>query len=111
MKLRWKCNLDDVMRREIWPEYLPELPRVGDHIQSAQHYRGRREKLTGELIDGERSLELVVVRVTIKDDKNWRQFGDTPNESNWYAEVELHLPKNHFEHISAFEKWYNSLVM
>ena len=52
VKIHCHTNLDLIKTAEKWPEELPEVPRVGDYIQSnykwLDHY----------------VLELVVVRVT-----------------------------------------------
>lgn len=104
IKIRWRCNLDDVMRREKWPEYLPQVPAVGDHIQSGTVYNGKWDG--NEFFEGKRYLVLKVVRVTWEP-KHTKDMGHEVIE--WAPVVELHLPDHHFQNIIEFEKWYNSL--
>ena len=98
MEINCHTNLD-LNFSETWPKELPCRPMIGDIITSS----------TG--------LELEVVRVVFED-------GVPRRESSWQCDdgssgqtmqkavdavicsVELHLPPNRFENITAFEKWY-----
>lgn len=88
-----RTNLD--LRGEQWPEELPEVPRVGDRVQSRTKH-------------GQFQLELEVCAVT------WR-YGEF--QKRWYAEVELHMSSFHRGlrskdpevaqgSIKAFYEWY-----
>ena len=74
VKINCRTNLD--LHNEKWPKELPEVPRVGDYINS------------GNLRDGNHGwrLSLEVVRVT------WcSRLVDEYGTIEWYCEVELHL--------------------
>ena len=74
MKVICRTNLD--LDREIWPEELPALPRVGDTIESAR---------LGD--DGIFRLRLQVIAVNFAyRDVSW---GMSPKE--WIPEIELHM--------------------
>lgn len=98
------CRTALDLRGEVWPTMLPEVPRVGDHIQSATKR-------------GEFKLELEVVRVTWRHRKDDTDFG----HDRWYAHVELHMTSFHkglpcskgagsVGSIRAFYEWYAPIV-
>lgn len=97
MKVYCRTNLD--LSNEQWPDELPALPNVGDHIQSLTKHNHFR-------------LELQVVRITWK----YHDYHET-----WIPEIELHMTdfqrswrpsKNTQEEgacqgsITAFYEWY-----
>jgi hypothetical protein len=76
-------NLDG-LENEKWPTILPQVPQIGQRIQSSTIHREKFQ------------LELKVVGVT------WRKYSDC---DDWYAEVELHdyIDRSIYD----FEDWYN----
>ncbi len=91
IKVRFRCNLDDVMNQEIWPEYLPSVPAVGDVIQSARKYK-------------DRVVQLKVCRVTWEPVKH----ESASSGFEWIPVIELHLMP--YWTITKWEKWYNDLI-
>lgn len=98
MKVVCRTNLD---LREQWPDQLPTLPNIGDHIQSRTKH-------------GIFQLSLRVCRIT------WR-WSDSPMWNDWYPEIELHMTE--FQQglpcslgpeskgsLVAFYEWYAPLV-
>lgn len=83
MKIRFRCNLDDVMKSETFPDDLPEVPRIGDLITSSTKH-------------GQVQVQLRVVGIT------WEQQSD----KKWAPIVELGL-KNYFLHVAHWEIWYD----
>jgi len=71
---------------EVWPQKLPEVPRVGDFVQSSVRHK-----------DGFQ-LTLKVVSVT------WKLISN----DRWEPFIELHTINR--ESISEFYKWYAPLV-
>lgn len=98
-----RTNLD--LSHEEWPDYLPVVPSVGDHIRSKVKH-------------GTFQLELEVHSVTWVFMKN----ALTPQERDcWVPEIELHMTSFHrglpAKHphaatgsITAFYEWYAPLV-
>ena len=80
-----RTNLDLPM--EKWPNSLPAVPRVGDHIQSSTTW-------------GVFQLKLEVYNVT------WCKS----SSDVWYPLLELHIPKYKKYSIYDFYKWYAPLV-
>ena len=110
VRTSFRCNLDDVMRQEIWPRVMPTCPQVGDIIQSARKYKGI--KTTGgthgqKVVEGERVVQLQVVRVTWVPETT--MDGDEEYHE-WYPVIELHLIPTQFNSITVWEEWYNRLV-
>lgn len=119
VKIRCRTNLDLLPCAEKWPDELPEVPRVGDLIESGHEwvwYRtpGVDETLREHVLSGEitadysegpfRSrLELQVVRVV------WRAVRQD-YDPVWAAELELHLPKGRFETLTTFYEWYGQIT-
>jgi hypothetical protein len=85
-----KTNLD--LWNEKWPNSLPAVPNVGDYIQSTQIW------------DKGFQLRLEVYSVT------WKNRNPHPKDTNqfdgWFAEIELHTPKNQKLSITDFYNWY-----
>lgn len=80
----FRTNLD-IEPGEKFPCVLGAVPHVGDLVQSRLKW------------DGGCHLELEVCRVT------WK-FDDLRAE--WYASVEMHLPKGRFRNLLHFNAWY-----
>lgn len=76
--VEFHTNLD-IHPGEKWPLDLPARPVVGDYVRSASN------------------LELQVVAI------RWKP---SPLPGAWYLSAELHLPKDRYESIAAFHKWY-----
>jgi hypothetical protein len=114
VKIHCRTNLDLVHTSERWPNELPEVPRVGDIIQSANVWKYHPE------FDGdggfirflqEGQLELAVVQVTWK----WLgkdMWGNAREilEDVWSPEVELNLPPHRFENLTRFHEWYGKIT-
>ena len=110
IRVKFHCNLDDVMRREVWPEYLPVVPAVGDIIESARKYKGI--KTTGgthgqKVVEQEIVMRLQVVSVT------W--VPDTTMDMNeeyhdWIPEIELDVISSPFKNITNWKEWYERLI-
>lgn len=105
MKVQFRCNLDNVMRKETWPLELPECPRVGDLIRSANVATLCGDPNTvgyGVKVQ----LELAVVGVTwspVKTERpGWHGW-------EWIPVIELHLPPYGFKNILEFQTWYEKL--
>ena len=82
--IAYKTNLD---LREVWPTSLPQVPNVGDYIESELVWRNGFK------------LRLQVVSVT------WvKSFGE------WKPEIELHIPKHRNMSITSFYEWYAPLI-
>jgi hypothetical protein len=105
MQVICRTNLD--LRGESWPNELPAVPNVGDHVRSATKH-------------GTFQLELQVVRVT------WKEITDPLIlMKEWVPEIELHMTnwqqqiicaahpdgcKCSKGSICAFYHWYAPLV-
>lgn len=106
MYVHCRTNLD--LNNETWPDEMPAVPNVGDHIQSATKW---------DIFQ----LTLKVVRIT------WKQINDRYPNSNsntgvyWYPEIELHMTNFHSQlpcskgpdckgSIRAFYEWYAPLI-
>lgn len=89
MKVVCRTNLD--LLNEDWPTNLPSLPNIGDRIESrTEHKNGFR-------------LQLEVCSIT------WRCDIFEPvnkKHSEWYPEIELHIPKIRNWSITDFYNWY-----
>lgn len=94
IKLHCRTNLD-LDNREKWPEQMPEIPRVGDIIQS-----NHRHTYNGSSV----ALELVVVRV------KWVPKTIGPNVIEYRPEVELHLIPSRYSTITDFYAWYGRIT-
>lgn len=77
-----RCKTNLAVLTSKWPTLLPAVPVVGQKIESW----GNRDF----------NLTLEVVSVT------WKRARD----SNWFAEIELHIPKNWEMSIKDFYHWY-----
>ena len=89
MKVICRTNLD--LDREIWPEELPALPRVGDNIQSGKLGSNGIFRLT---------LQVVAVNFVVVNAKWGRE---------WVPEVDLHLGKLYLgQLIKEFQEWYEN---
>jgi len=99
MKVYCRTNLD--LSNEQWPDELPTLPNVGDHIQSRTKH-------------GVFQLELEVKRITWK----YNNY-----EEGYIPEIELHMTRHQCMlesvranegvgrgSITAFYEWYAPLV-
>lgn len=82
INVNFRTNLD-LHPGEQWPRELSFRPMVGDLVRSET----RRKNFF--------YLELEIVRVVITG----------PDSMN----VEMHLPKNRFGSISAFQEWYSNI--
>lgn len=80
MIIIYRCNLDDVLRYEKFPDQLEFRPMVGDHIRS----------LNKRFYE----VELRVVQTTIIDTNT--------------MEVELHLIPSRFPNVSSWENFYRN---
>jgi hypothetical protein len=87
MEIICHTNLD-LYPNEHWPKELPCRPMVGDIITSS----------TG--------LELQVVRVVFKYTPSETLDEYSKYKTSVTCSVELHLPSNRFENLTAFETWY-----
>ena len=94
MKIRCHTNLD--LFNEQWPEDLPILPRVGDHIESATEWTLGGMKC---------KLQLAVVRVTWEHSRDIYHY-----QNNWIPRIELHLPPHRFENLIEFYAWYGEIT-
>jgi hypothetical protein len=121
MKVTFRTNLD-LSRAEKWPEELPEVPRVGDLVESDhlhKYYRtpANHKSLRDRCVAGaisaaytegpfEYRLELAVVRVTWRTDKSaWEGW-----PSKWSPEVELHLPTSRWATLRDFYEFYEMVT-
>lgn len=77
MQVVCRSNLD--LRGELWPNELPCLPHVGDHIESRTEHNGFR-------------LELAVVRITFRVES---KIEDTFRQYKYVPEIELHFTSFH----------------
>lgn len=123
MKIYCRTNLD-LCPAEKWPEELPEVPRVGDLIESGYvwlYYHTtttcqslrlayQRGEISANYQEGPHKgrLELAVVRVT------WvHQLEGLPFDSSlhrWIPQVELHLPPNRYANLRDFYEWYGMIT-
>ena len=94
IRVKFRCNLDDVMRQEIWPKLMVAVPQVGDVIQSARKFKG------------DRVVQLRVCRVTWVPDTTM-DMQEAYHE--WIPVIELGLMP--YWTVTRWEDWYNSLVM
>lgn len=83
VKIKCRTNLD--LLHEEWPTELPEVPRVGDYIESGTKRKGQK-------------LCLKVYSVTWRSYDPWRE---------WYAEVELNLRDGWT--VTMLDEWYRNL--
>ena len=112
IRVKFHCNLDDVMRREVWPEYLPVVPAVGDIIESARKYKGI--KTTGgthgqKVVEQEIVMRLQVVSVTWKPKKREGNEYSTGG-IEWIPEIELDVISSPFKNITNWKEWYERLI-
>ncbi|KKL26992.1 hypothetical protein LCGC14_2389690 [marine sediment metagenome] len=91
IKVACHTNLD--VYGEIWPNQLPFRPMVGDRIVSQT-----KRTLT--------QLVLEIVNITIRCIDPLERNAQT---NNYYLDIELHLPKNRWQNINEFQKWYSKL--
>lgn len=118
MKMYFRTNLD-LCHCERWPDELPEVPHVGDLIQSAHEW----EYLPKGFNDGTRTqeeinkckrlkarIELRVCQVTwiAKEERN--DLYRPPTWGLWEPEIELHLPQSRFENLTAFYEFYGVIT-
>ena len=80
----------DLDRQEIWPERLPEVPRVGDTINSGKSWKS-----------GSLSAKLILKVVSIR----WNSV----SEGVWIPLVELHINPNVFPDTNSFYEWYRGI--
>ena len=97
IKVYCHTNLDDV-GREDWPTELPEVPRVGDEIES-----GTLHKSSNIVAQGIR-VRLKVTSITWECIDN----GAYGTRHVWRPCVELHLPSN-FKSVNHFQCWYDHI--
>lgn len=88
--VRCRTNLD--VTGEKWPEELPEVPRMGDHIES-------------QTLHGKTRLCLEVKRVTWKVEDEYYNRG----RGSWYPSVELGLPALPWLTMGHFDLWYRHI--
>jgi hypothetical protein len=100
MKIRCHTNLD-LERCEAWPTDLPEIPRVGDYIESS--FRWKEEQLDCR-------LQLAVCAVTWEFCENQWDAAFSKSCTSWEPRVELHLPPHRFENLTGFYEWYGRVT-
>lgn len=86
MKVHCHTNLD-LMKAEVWPQYLPTVPAIGHRIQSEKVWK-----------DGFQ-LQLEVCGIT------WKYS----ERDNWVPYIELHLTsiqKQFPKGLCGFYEWY-----
>lgn len=89
----------DIKDTEKFPEFLPFVPRIGDKIKSGHTWREDRSPLVLEVVD-----------VTICKLNDFVKKHDANYDGqDWYAEVELHLPKGMYLNIAHFYSRYDCL--
>lgn len=93
-------NLDlEIGDKNGFPTQLPEVPKVGDSIESSVEWR-----------NGAR-LRLKVVSVTWKycKDPFQSRHDSLAGKTNWYPEVELHIANPNWS-IKDFYEWYGRIT-
>lgn len=113
MRIVCRTNLDLEKCAEKWPEDLPEVPRVGDYIESSRiwcHWPDEESRSKGGIPPCKSVLELQVCGVRWRCHQPIDNGGSWPGVPTWYAEVELHLPQHRFENIRHFYQWYGKIT-
>ena len=106
MKIRCRTNLD--LFNEKWPteKQLKYVPKIGEQIESLTDHPQYKKNKNGISIGGRPThfftLKLEVCSVTYK---KYDEYG-----SEYFIEIELHIPKNRPWSILDFYNWYAPLV-
>ena len=108
IKIYCHTNLD-LCHCEGWPTELPEVPRVGDLIESSYEWiipNGNTISSGAKV-----SLELQVCRVTWKAHAYGKnQYTGAKDGTEWIPHVELSMTPSRYSSMRDFYEWYGRIT-
>lgn len=117
IKIHCHTNLDLLPADKMgWPDRLPEVPRVGDEIENKHRWTQPTKPGCVAGIDCRLRLKVVAVRWRYggwqdgPEEGGGRYLSDACNGSDWYTEVELHIPSPYKNLIEFYELYYGPVT-